>query len=273
LLERPRKKNGLIPMVGGTGGSDSFEEYDLKTPMKVKNFTENDKRALLLFLERPHQPLVGPADIGRLLFPEMAKASDGRRTYQGAARLGLSAMKRLEQHGLIEDARWMVPATYRARRSWVLTSKGMEKITELRGQPEREVLDLEAVEQPALDCQNCGACCSYFSVISMAAMCGGRGFGIDLQDYDDVSGLPPEMLGVERVPDGARFPPQVVLKTKKVGKWHQCVGLEGRVGSACRCSVYEARPLTCSEFVVGGSKCLKAREARGLSVDEMNPID
>ncbi len=167
----------------------------------------------------------------------------------------------------------MVPANYRARRSWVLTAKGMDVILALVGLPEVQVLPLEEANEPALDCQNCGACCSYFSVISMAALSGGRGFGIDLQDYDDVSGLPPEMLGVERVPAGARFPPQVVLKTKKVGKWHQCVGLEGRVGSTCRCSVYEARPLTCSEFVVGGSKCLKAREARGLSVDGLEPID
>lgn len=91
-----------------------------------------------------------------------------------------------------------------------------------------------------LDCQSCGACCSYsaswprFSTESEA----------------DLDLLPPafvaDNLGGMRC-DGAR-----------------CSALSGRVGVKTSCQVYAIRPEVCRACVPGDDACLMARAAFGL---------
>jgi uncharacterized protein len=232
--------------------------------MRIKNFTANDARSLLIFLAQPEQAFAGPADIGRRLYFPDSIAEGGARSLRAATLLGTNAMLRLEAHGLVEDAPVTPGAGRKKLRQWKLTSRGQKKLADL-------FPPLPDVVEAPFDCQTCGACCSYFAVISLEAVSDEPGLGIELQDYDDFSKLPSAMLAFERMPEGSRLPPYVALRTRKVGEWHQCLGLEGRVGEACRCDVYDQRPLTCSEFEVGGLKCLKAREARGLSIDGFVP--
>jgi uncharacterized protein len=224
--------------------------------LRVKKFTANDARALLLFNQIESGVIGGPAEIGLRLYGSGVAATPDKRA---ARLLGMNAMLRLELQGLV----FPVPRLDEMQpRRWALTRSGQERLSELF--PPLQDVDTEA----GFDCQTCGACCSYFAVISLEAFSNEPGLGIDLQDYDDYSKLPPSMLAFEPMPEGSLLPPNVVLRTQKVGKWHQCLGLEGRVGESCRCSVYEARPLTCSDFEVGGVKCLKSRESRGLSIRE-----
>lgn len=228
--------------------------------MRIKNFTANDARALLIFFAQPGQAVGGPADIGRILYSSVSPSEGGAGSLRAETLLGMNAMRRLEAHGLVEDAPVTLGPGGKKLRQWKLTPRGHDKLAEL-------FPPLPDVVEAPFDCQTCGACCSYFAVISLEAVSNEPGLGIELQDYDDFSKLPSTMLAFERMPEGSRLPPNVSLRTRKVGEWYKCVGLEGRVGEACRCSVYEHRPLTCSDFEVGGLKCLKSREARGLSIE------
>ncbi|ACI58609.1 YkgJ family cysteine cluster protein [Rhizobium leguminosarum] len=96
-----------------------------------------------------------------------------------------------------------------------------------------------------LDCQTCGACCSFssdwprFSTESDAAL--------DL--------LPPRFVAADETGmrcDGSR-----------------CAALSGRVGVETSCLVYDIRPVVCRECVPGDAACLMARDAFGLTL----PLD
>lgn len=43
-----------------------------------------------------------------------------------------------------------------------------------------------------------------------------------------------------------------------------CVGLHGRVGGSCRCTIYDQRPDNCRRFEVGSDLCEAARIEAGL---------
>lgn len=231
--------------------------------MEIKNFTLNDCRAIALFLANPSLAIGGEVEIGERLYGTVVSRTGTPRKRNRSGLLGRAAMKRLEAHGLVGEIT-IDPGT---PRKWGLTPQGFERLRQL-------FPPLPETTEPPFDCLTCGACCSYFAVVSLEAFSNEPGLGIDLQDYDDYSKLPPAMLAFEPMPEGSRLPPNVVLRTRQVGEWFQCVGLEGRVGEPCRCSVYEARPLTCSDFEVGGLKCLKSREARGLSIEgALFPVD
>lgn len=232
--------------------------------MRIKNFTANDGRALSIFFSHPERAVGGPADIGQKLYSSNSTTEGGGGSLRAATLLGTNAMLRLEAHGLVADASVSIGPGAERLRQWKLTARGSEKLAEL-------FPPLPDVIEDVFDCRTCGACCSYFAVICLEAFSNESGLGIELLDDDDFSKLPSAMLAFERMPEGSRLPPYVALRTRKVGEWYQCVGLEGRVGEACRCGVYDQRPLTCSEFEVGGLKCLKAREARGLSIDGFVP--
>lgn len=97
-----------------------------------------------------------------------------------------------------------------------------------------------------LDCQRCGACCAQFRVSFYWA------------EADDAPG--------GTVP---------VALTSPVGSLHRCmagtelrpvrcVSLQGDVGRAVACGIYEQRSSTCRSVQPGDGQCLKARAAHGL---------
>jgi hypothetical protein len=92
-----------------------------------------------------------------------------------------------------------------------------------------------------LDCQTCGACCSYsrdwprFSTESDAAL--------DL--------LPPHFVAADN--RGMRCDGE------------RCSALSGRVGSGTACLVYDIRPDVCRACSPGDADCLMARAAFGMT--------
>lgn len=97
-----------------------------------------------------------------------------------------------------------------------------------------------------LDCQRCGACCAQFRVSFYWA------------EADDAPG--------GTVP---------VALTRPVGSLHRCmagtearpvrcIALQGEVGRAVGCGIYEQRSSTCRSVQPGDEQCRKARAAHGL---------
>ena len=106
-------------------------------------------------------------------------------------------------------------------------------------------------------CLNCGACCAYFRVSFFWGECSSAG------------GLVPDEL-VEQIS------PSRVAMLGTGCKPSRCIGLEGEVGKAVSCSLYEQRSTPCREFDaawVNGQpnpSCDKARAAHGLPPLEAN---
>jgi hypothetical protein len=95
-----------------------------------------------------------------------------------------------------------------------------------------------------LDCQSCGACCreAYHAV--------------DISPRDSVLKEHPEFVVVA---DSHR-------KLKRDG--NRCAALSGGFDPLDRylCTIYDERPKTCREFLLGGANCLDARRRVGLSL-------
>lgn len=98
--------------------------------------------------------------------------------------------------------------------------------------------------EPALDCQECGACCraAYHSVT--------------VSSRDPVRQRHPDLV-VDRT---------TYLELARSGD--RCAALDGgrAPGERYGCRIYEDRPRTCREFERGGPHCLEARRRVGLSV-------
>jgi hypothetical protein len=93
--------------------------------------------------------------------------------------------------------------------------------------------------EPALDCQDCGACCR--------------------EAYGAVHVAP-------REPIIKRHPSLVVFRDGYVElarSGERCAALVGTERYAC--TVYEDRPRTCRDFTLGGGHCLTARRRTGLT--------
>ncbi len=101
-------------------------------------------------------------------------------------------------------------------------------------------------------CLSCGACCAAFRVDFHCS---------DLASADH-PGVPPEMT----VPLTATL----VRMRGTDGGPPRCVALDGVVGSAVRCSIYERRPGPCRDFApyaplgMGDDACDSARRRHGL---------
>jgi hypothetical protein len=98
--------------------------------------------------------------------------------------------------------------------------------------------------EPALDCQDCGACCraAYHSV--------------EVARRDPVVRAQPSYL-VDRGP---------YLEIRRAGD--RCSALAGGTPDAprYRCEIYSDRPRTCRDFALGSDHCLTARRRVGLSL-------
>ena len=96
-------------------------------------------------------------------------------------------------------------------------------------------------------CQNCGACCAQYRVSFYWQEAVQRGLDEDM------------LLQVS--------PWQVCFRGTELQPV-RCVNLEGEVGSSVSCRIYEKRTTPCRSVEIGDEKCLRAREAHGLGMDE-----
>ena len=92
-----------------------------------------------------------------------------------------------------------------------------------------------------MDCQTCGACCSYSA------------------DWPRFSTESDEDLG--------RIPAKLVASSLNAMRCdgNRCAALTGVVGTATGCSVYPIRPEVCRECMPGDEDCRMARRAFGLA--------
>jgi Fe-S-cluster containining protein len=92
-----------------------------------------------------------------------------------------------------------------------------------------------------LDCQACGACCS---------------FSADWPRFSTESETALDLL-----------PSRFVAEDERGMRCNgsRCSALSGRVGFETSCLVYEIRPEVCRECVPGDAACLMARDAFGMT--------
>ncbi|MBK8169883.1 MAG: YkgJ family cysteine cluster protein [Sandaracinaceae bacterium] len=98
--------------------------------------------------------------------------------------------------------------------------------------------------EPALDCQDCGACCR-------------EAYGaVEISARDPVVKKRPELVVLRA--DGRR---------ELARKGDRCAHLEGgqTAGERFNCVIYDDRPRTCREFTLGSEHCMTARRRVGLS--------
>ncbi|GAB4237559.1 MAG: YkgJ family cysteine cluster protein [Acidobacteriota bacterium] len=101
-------------------------------------------------------------------------------------------------------------------------------------------------------CLECGACCAYYRVaFHWSEADDATPGGVPVQLTEDLDAHRRAMRGTASRPS-------------------RCVALEGVVGRAVRCTIYDRRPSVCREFTpawedpAGGELCRKAREGHGL---------
>lgn len=99
-------------------------------------------------------------------------------------------------------------------------------------------------------CLQCGACCAHYRA------------SFYWSESNDISGVPPDLT--EKLNDFL-----VVMKgTRNPGP--RCIALQGHVGTAAWCSIYERRALVCRNFPpswengIPNERCDKARAAWNL---------
>ena len=90
-------------------------------------------------------------------------------------------------------------------------------------------------------CQSCGACCAY-----------SRNWPrFTLEDDETLA----------RIPAAFVDPSERGMKCDG----ERCSALQGKVGVATSCGVYDVRPEVCRDCLPGDAECLKARKRFGLS--------
>lgn len=98
-------------------------------------------------------------------------------------------------------------------------------------------------------CQTCGACCASLRVDFHPAELAGGAYawadGVPLAMTVSVTAKIVRMRGTDAAPP-------------------RCVALEGEIGVAVRCAIYDARPSPCREFDVEHAACARARRQCGL---------
>jgi Fe-S-cluster containining protein len=93
----------------------------------------------------------------------------------------------------------------------------------------------------SLDCQTCGACCSYSSEWPR----------FSTESDSDLDKIPETLVAASL--NGMRC------------EGERCAALTGVVGTATACSVYAVRPEVCRTCMPGDEDCRMARRAFGLA--------
>jgi len=98
-------------------------------------------------------------------------------------------------------------------------------------------------------CQTCGACCASLRVDFHPTELAGGAYawadGVPLAMTLPVTAKIVRMRGTDAAPP-------------------RCIALEGEIGGAVRCTIYDARPSPCREFDVEHAACARARRQCGL---------
>ena len=101
-------------------------------------------------------------------------------------------------------------------------------------------------------CLSCGACCAAFRVdFHRADLAAGEAPGVPVELTVALTATLVRMLGTDAAPP-------------------RCVALDGEVGQAVRCTIYENRPGPCRDFApyaplgIGDDACDRARRRHGL---------
>ncbi|HEY9159520.1 MAG TPA: YkgJ family cysteine cluster protein [Desulfomonilia bacterium] len=101
-------------------------------------------------------------------------------------------------------------------------------------------------------CLACGACCAYFRVSFYWGECD------DAKEGGVPAGLTEKLNDFRAVMKGTNRPEP------------RCIALEGEIGKAVRCTIYERRPQVCRDIPFSWAdglpeeKCDKSRQAWGL---------
>ncbi len=96
------------------------------------------------------------------------------------------------------------------------------------------------------DCVACGACCAYFRVSFYWAESSDHPHGTTPAHLTTpISPYHLAMRGTDRVPP-------------------RCIALDGKIGDAVACTIYEQRPSPCREFTAGEVRCTEARAKHSL---------
>lgn len=91
------------------------------------------------------------------------------------------------------------------------------------------------------DCRTCGACCAYSADWPR----------FSLESEEALSRIPEAYVDHD--------------KGRMRCNGNRCVALQGKIGVAATCTVYEARPIVCRDCLPGDEACLIARRHHGLS--------
>jgi len=91
-------------------------------------------------------------------------------------------------------------------------------------------------------CTSCGACCATFRVCFYWAEA-------------EANGIPEAFV----VPAD-----RLRMAMRHVDPAPRCIALEGDIGTAVACSIYERRPQICRDVQPGDPSCARARERTGL---------
>ena len=92
-------------------------------------------------------------------------------------------------------------------------------------------------------CQHCGACCAAFRVSFYWA-------------ESEANGIPSALT--------QRLNPWMSCMAGTQQPAPRCLALQGEVGKAVACAIYERRPSPCKEVMPGDDKCQRARARHGL---------
>lgn len=120
--------------------------------------------------------------------------------------------------------------------------------------------DQKIIDEYSAKCQSCGACCSYYAYHE-------SGLGVPVDHGELIGDLRytfkhPMNLRLQNTNTGVILENTQIdywMKSKKEDGWKKCIALEGHVGVAVNCTVYEKRPPVCVDFLPGSDSCLKAR--------------
>lgn len=94
-------------------------------------------------------------------------------------------------------------------------------------------------------CMTCGACCATYRVSFYWAE--GEALGIPETMTEKVNDFYTCMKGTNQKPV-------------------RCIALQGNIGQAVTCQIYDKRSSTCQSVQIGDDHCQKARQTWGLSV-------
>ncbi|UDF33833.1 UNVERIFIED_ORG: YkgJ family cysteine cluster protein [Shinella sp. XGS7] len=95
----------------------------------------------------------------------------------------------------------------------------------------------------SLPCLQCGACCATFRV--------------SFHWVEAPPDLDPHLVQA--------IGPQHLCMAGTDQRRPRCQALQGEIGGATQCSVYESRPPACREVQPGDAKCQRARAQNGLT--------